>query len=124
MEQGPQAVHLDQDRRRDPRDPRRLLRTNYWVRTLGGSGFLVCADAGGPAGAGAGFGDGAAKVSLPAPAARGHGSVRALARLAAAGPRAASGTGREAARLSLILLALWPRALAPGRVAAGGRQRR
>src|SRR5437870_1248245 len=34
MEQGPQAVHLDQDRRRDPRDPRRLLRTNYWVRTL------------------------------------------------------------------------------------------
>jgi hypothetical protein len=22
------------DRRRDPRDPRRILRTNYWVRTL------------------------------------------------------------------------------------------
>ncbi len=62
----------------------------------GGSGFLACADAGGPAGAGAGFGDAAAKVSLPAPAAQGHGPVRALVRLAAAGPRAASGTGREA----------------------------
>jgi transposase len=29
VEQGPQAVHLDQDRRRDPRNPRRILRTNY-----------------------------------------------------------------------------------------------
>ena len=28
VEQGPQAVRLDQDRRRDPRNPRRLLRTN------------------------------------------------------------------------------------------------
>src|SRR5258708_20101858 len=62
----------------------------------GGSGFLACADAGGPAGAGAGFGDAAAKVSLPAPAARSHGSVRALVRLAAGRARAASRTGREA----------------------------
>src|SRR6266516_6058251 len=62
----------------------------------GGSGFLVCADAGGPVRAGAGFGDVAAKVSLPAPAAQSRGSVRALVRLAAAGPQAASRTGREA----------------------------
>ena len=41
-----------------------------------------------------------------------------------AGPRAGCGMGREAARLSLILLALWPRALAPGRVAASPRRRR
>src|SRR5690349_23357005 len=33
MEQGPEAIRMDQDRRRDPRDPRRILRTNYWVRT-------------------------------------------------------------------------------------------
>src|SRR5207244_11271431 len=85
----------------------------------GGSGFLACADAGGPAGAGAGFGDAAAKVSLPAPAAQSHGSVRALVRLAAG--RASSclqdGPGKRTRR-SLILLALWPRALAPDRVAA------
>ena len=28
VEQGPQAIRVDQDRRRDPRNPRRLLRTN------------------------------------------------------------------------------------------------
>src|SRR5439155_20496028 len=50
----------------------------------------------GPAGAGAGFGDVAATVSLPAPAAQSRGPVRALVRLATAGPRDASGTGREA----------------------------
>jgi hypothetical protein len=64
----------------------------------GGSGFLVCADAGGPVGAGAGFGDVAAKVSLSALAARSHGSVRALVRLAAAGRRAASRTGPGSGR--------------------------
>jgi NADPH:quinone reductase len=70
------------------------------------------------------IGDVAAKVRLPAPAAQSQESLRALVRLAAAGPRAASRTGRKRARPSLILLALWPRALAPGRVAARGRQRR
>ena len=34
VEQGPQAVRVDQDRRRDPRNPRRLLRTNQRLRTL------------------------------------------------------------------------------------------
>ena len=34
VEQGPQAVRLDQVRRRDPRNPRRLLPTNYRLRTL------------------------------------------------------------------------------------------
>jgi hypothetical protein len=35
VEQEPQAVRLDQDRRRDPRNPRRLLPTNHRLRTLG-----------------------------------------------------------------------------------------
>ena len=34
LEQEPQAVHLDQDRRRDPRNPRRLLPANLRLRTL------------------------------------------------------------------------------------------
>src|SRR5258708_30982262 len=78
----------------------------------GGSGFLVCADAGGPAGAGAGFGDVAAKVSLPAPAAQSHGSVRALVRLAAAGLQLPPRPARERARPSLIPLSPWPPAAA------------
>src|SRR5262249_3490588 len=34
VEQGPEGVCLDQDRRPDPGNPRLLLRANYWVRTL------------------------------------------------------------------------------------------
>ena len=33
LEQGPEAVRVDQDRRRDPRHPRRLLPTNQRLRT-------------------------------------------------------------------------------------------
>jgi transposase len=35
LERRPQALHLDQDRRRDPRLPRPLLPTDLWRRTLG-----------------------------------------------------------------------------------------
>ncbi len=34
VEQEPQAVRVDQDRRRDPRNPRRILHTNYRLGTL------------------------------------------------------------------------------------------
>jgi transposase len=34
VEQEPEAVHLDQDGRRDPRNPRRLLPTHHRLRTL------------------------------------------------------------------------------------------
>src|SRR5258707_15065184 len=40
------------------------------------------------------------------------------------GPGLPPGRAGKRAGQSLILLALWPRALAPGRVAAAGRQRR
>ena len=35
LERGPQALHLAQDRRRDPQQPRRLLPANQRLRTLG-----------------------------------------------------------------------------------------
>src|SRR6478752_7653279 len=41
LERQPETLHLDQDRRRDPRTPRLIYSTDPWRRTLAGRGRVA-----------------------------------------------------------------------------------